>query len=309
MDYETFGEHQKRESGIFEFLRTFPGEVLNQSKFRFMTLAEAAKKLQPVAAYNVPYPISWADEERDLTAWLGNEMQQEAFSKLYDLTNIVKRTTNPDILRDWKYLQASDHFYYISTKFFSDGAVHSYFNPYTSPYDAFINYMNVISDFHDRLKQLLPENLNEIEKPEPEKKTDELSENEKRILIQQYEQKIAELKKQVQLNMKIDGRMTVGSLKKNFKKIFGLNISVYSGKTAGKGAKKVDNNIRFSKFAVKSKNPKVFGIFEINDEMTIEEFENEFLERYNIAVQVSDPNEKKLLKNTMKLNEVVKDKK
>ena len=100
---------------------------------------------------NVPNPISWADEERDLTAWLGNEMQNEAFNKLYSLGEKVHESGDEGIKQDYAYLQVSDHFYYMSTKFFSDGEVHSYFNPYDTPYEAFINYMNVLSDFEIRV--------------------------------------------------------------------------------------------------------------------------------------------------------------
>ena len=130
MDYETFGEHQWKETGIFEFLKALPTAVFKHSKFTFSTPSEVAKKLQVIAAANVPNPISWADEERDLTAWLGNEMQQEAFNKLYSLSDKVYATDDQDIKQDFTYLQVSDHFYYMSTKFFSDGEVHSYFNPY-----------------------------------------------------------------------------------------------------------------------------------------------------------------------------------
>ena len=151
MDYETFGEHQWEESGIFDFLEALPGEVLNTTDFVFTTPTEAVRELQPVAEISVPHPISWADEERDLTAWLGNELQDEAFRKLYALEEKIRKIKEPDIRKDWNYLQASDHFYYMCTKFFSDGAVHSYFNPYDSPYDAFINFMNVLSDFEIRV--------------------------------------------------------------------------------------------------------------------------------------------------------------
>jgi alpha-amylase len=151
MDYETFGEHQWKETGIFEFLEALPGNVLKKSGFTFSTPSEVAQNLQVVSAVSVPYPISWADEERDLTAWLGNEMQKEAFDKLYSLGEKVNASHDEMIRLDFDYLQVSDHFYYMSTKFFSDGAVHSYFNPYDSPYDAFINYMNVLSDFEIRV--------------------------------------------------------------------------------------------------------------------------------------------------------------
>lgn len=153
MDYETFGEHQKAESGIFDFLKALPRTIFSRSRFHFATPSEVADRFQPVAAMNVPYPISWADEERDITAWLGNELQQSTFRRLYNLVEDVYRTNDKDILRDWKNLQTGDHFYYMSTKMFSDGAVHSYFNPYDGPYDAFINFNNVISDFALRVEK------------------------------------------------------------------------------------------------------------------------------------------------------------
>lgn len=153
MDYETFGEHQWAETGIFDFMRALPGRVLSHSDFVFATPSELGEKLQPVSSIHVPHPISWADEERDLTAWLGNELQDEAFDKLYALEPLVKKSKNPDIQHDWLYLQTSDHFYYMCTKWFSDGDVHKYFNPYGTPYEAFINYMNVLSDFIIRLEK------------------------------------------------------------------------------------------------------------------------------------------------------------
>jgi len=152
MDYETFGEHQWPETGIFEFMRALPARVFSHSNFTFNTPSELAAKMQPVGSIHVPYPISWADEERDLTAWLGNDLQDEAFAKLYELEDSVRNCPYPDIQNDWVYLQTSDHFYYMCTKWFSDGDVHKYFNPYGTPYEAFINYMNVLSDFIIRLR-------------------------------------------------------------------------------------------------------------------------------------------------------------
>ncbi len=151
MDYETFGEHQWADSGIFEFLRNLPHAVLADTNYHFHTPSELLKLLQPVAAIHVGHAISWADEEKDTTAWLGNEMQAEAVDKLYGLEDRIKTIRQPDILRDWNYLQCSDHFYYMCTKWFSDGEVHKYFTPYSSPYEAFINYMNVLSDFMIRV--------------------------------------------------------------------------------------------------------------------------------------------------------------
>ena len=151
MDYETFGEHQWADSGIFEFMKHLPAKVFSNSNFQFKTPTEVAAKLQPVSSVHVPFPISWADEERDLSAWLGNELQDDAFSKLYELSDKIKLCKNEELLKDWKYLQTSDHFYYMCTKWFSDGDVHKYFNPYDSPYEAFINFMNILSDFIERL--------------------------------------------------------------------------------------------------------------------------------------------------------------
>ncbi len=163
IDYETFGEHQWMESGIFEFLTALPGVIYKSTNFSFSTPTEIAANLLPISTINVPYPISWADEERDLTAWLGNELQVDAFNKLYSLTDKVSRIHDEKIQKDWKYLQASDHLYFMSTKFFSDGATQAYFNPYDSPYEAYINYMNVLSDFTIRVNALVPESTGEQE--------------------------------------------------------------------------------------------------------------------------------------------------
>jgi alpha-amylase len=157
LDYETFGEHNWKDTGIFDFLNHLPGAILKKTPFRFMTPSEIADTLQPVSAISIPSPISWADEERDITAWLGNELQVAALDKLYSLSDKVEKSGDSLIKKDWEYLQSSDHFYYMATKFFSDGAVHAYFNPYESPYDAFMNYMNILSDFEIRLKKLFPD--------------------------------------------------------------------------------------------------------------------------------------------------------
>jgi alpha-amylase len=157
LDYETFGEHNWKETGIFDFLSHMPGAIIKKTPFKFMTPTEIAEYLQPVSAISIPSPISWADEERDITAWLGNEMQVAALDKLYSLAGKVNKCEDALIKKDWEYLQSSDHFYYMATKFFSDGAVHAYFNPYETPYDAFMNYMNVLSDFEIRLKKIFPD--------------------------------------------------------------------------------------------------------------------------------------------------------
>lgn len=156
MDYETFGEHQRSASGIFDFMHALPAAILSRN-LDFCTPSEAAQRCQPVAPLHVPFPISWADEERDTSAWLGNELQEEAFNKLYALEADVYKTRDENLVAAFRKLQESDHFYYMCTKFFSDGSVHSYFNPYDTPYEAFINYMNVLADFELRVKEKLKE--------------------------------------------------------------------------------------------------------------------------------------------------------
>ncbi|MEK7718133.1 MAG: alpha-amylase, partial [Bacteroidota bacterium] len=163
LNYETFGEIQKKNTGIFDFLDALPEIILKTKELTFSTPSEAVKMLQPVSAVHVLHPISWADEERDLSAWLGNELQKEAFNHLYALKERVKQCTDPQMTKDWIYLQSNDHLYYMCTKFFSDGEVHKFFNPFGSPYEAFINYMNVLSDFTLRLNKLVPISDNEAE--------------------------------------------------------------------------------------------------------------------------------------------------
>ena len=163
IDYETFGEHNWKETGILDFLSHLPGAILKKTPFRFMTPSEVADNLQPVSSISVPSPISWADEERDITAWLGNELQNAAFEKLYSLAEKINNCKYDLLKKDWIYLQSSDHFYYMCTKFFSDGTVHAYFNPYETPYDAFMNYMNVLSDFEIRINRMCPATDDQIE--------------------------------------------------------------------------------------------------------------------------------------------------
>ena len=205
MDYETFGEHQWAETGIFDFMRALPGKVFANTNFEFLTPSEASQKHQPVALLHVPHPISWADEERDLTAWLGNELQDSAFNELYNLADMVEKIDDPNIKRDWLYLQTSDHFYYMCTKWFSDGDVHKYFNPYDTPYEAFINFMNVLSDFTIRLKSKLIEEPAEIEKVEdPEQAVK---------LIEMYQEKINELQSKLKTTkVKSSAKVTAKSI-------------------------------------------------------------------------------------------------
>ncbi|HKI87408.1 MAG TPA: glycoside hydrolase family 57 protein [Draconibacterium sp.] len=157
LSYNSFGERQTKESGIFDFLENLPKNIIAHPELRFATPSEVAEELQPVSAVSVPHPISWADEERDLTAWLGNEMQKEAFEKLYNLRKQMQKCSDRELNKDWNYLQVSDHFYYMSTKYYSGGEDRSGFNPFSSPYEAFINYMNVLSDFKIRLNSFVPE--------------------------------------------------------------------------------------------------------------------------------------------------------
>lgn len=153
LDYETFGEHQWSETGIFKFLEHFPLEVLKHGNLDFKTPSEILKTLKPVGEYDVPHISSWADVHRDLSAWLENTMQQQAFNEIKKLENRIKRKKKEDLLSIWRKLQTSDHFYFMCTKWFSDGDVHKYFNPYDNPYDAFLNYMNIITDLKNTLRK------------------------------------------------------------------------------------------------------------------------------------------------------------
>lgn len=155
MDYETFGEHQWETTGIFQFMEALPDYILRLPGFGFVTPSEAADRYEPVADLDVHNFMSWADAERDLTAWLGNDMQHDAIEAVYRLEPKIRQLNNPGMLRTWQRLQTSDHFYYMCTKWFADGDVHSYFNPYGTPYDAYINYMNVLADFSMRLDAAL----------------------------------------------------------------------------------------------------------------------------------------------------------
>lgn len=146
MDYETFGEHQWKEHGIFEFLQRLPQEILKHPDNDFVTISEAVKRYPVVGEVDVPYIVTWADTERDLSAWVGNAIQTSAINFIYSLRERVLSSKNKKLIEDWRNLQISDHFYYMCTKWFSDGDVHKYFNPYESPYDAFISFMNAAKD-------------------------------------------------------------------------------------------------------------------------------------------------------------------
>ena len=152
MDYETLGEHQWADTGIFEFLNNLPHEVFKRRDNNFKTPSEIIDTYPISGEYDVPHMISWADTERDLSAWLGNAMQSNALHELYRIEKDVKATGDPNLIRDWRIMQTSDHFYYMCVKYFSDGDVHKYFNPYDSPYDSYINFMNALDNLRLRLK-------------------------------------------------------------------------------------------------------------------------------------------------------------
>lgn len=146
MDYETFGEHQWEDSGIFHFFESFIGQWQKNEGNHFSTVTEAALHYEAKDEISMPHTVTWADSERDLTAWLGNAMQQEAMKYVYDLEDTILHSGDRHLIDDWRKLQTSDHVYYMCTKWFSDGDVHAYFSPYDSPYDAFLYYINAIRD-------------------------------------------------------------------------------------------------------------------------------------------------------------------
>lgn len=151
MDYETFGEHQWDESGIFAFLEHLPQEWLKSGDNTFMTVSEAAKTYEPVDQVDVPYTVTWADTERDLSAWLGNALQATSITALYAMQDKILQTGDLALIEDWRRLQTSDHFYYMCTKWFNDGDIHAYFSPYDTPYEAYMNFMNAFHDVRFRL--------------------------------------------------------------------------------------------------------------------------------------------------------------
>jgi alpha-amylase len=152
MDYETFGEHQWEDTGIFHFLEQLPYEIGKNPGIKFATPSEVATLYDSREEVDVPHTLTWADTDRDLSAWTGNPMQEAAIKHVYELEEAVHRVNDPKLLEDWRRLQTSDHFYYMCTKWFADGDVHAYFSPYESPYDAHIAYMNALSDLRLRLE-------------------------------------------------------------------------------------------------------------------------------------------------------------
>ncbi|MEM4633570.1 MAG: glycoside hydrolase family 57 protein [Candidatus Anstonellaceae archaeon] len=155
MDYETFGEHHWEDTGIFEFLRHLPKEVARYRHLSFSTPSELVERVPARGEIDVPHITSWADMERDTSAWLGNEMQKQSFQLIESLGKKVKATGDRELIRIWRMLQNSDHFYYMCTKSLSDQDVHNYFSPYDSPFDAYINYMNIVRDFAKKVESRL----------------------------------------------------------------------------------------------------------------------------------------------------------
>lgn len=153
MDYETFGEHQWSESGIFDFLEHLPASWLQTEGHTFMTVSEAADAFDPVDQIDTPQTTTWADTERDLSAWTGNPMQKQALEALYGLQTNVIKSGDLTLIEDWRKLQTSDHFYYMCTKWFNDGDIHAYFSPYDTPYEAFMNFMNSFHNMKLRLSE------------------------------------------------------------------------------------------------------------------------------------------------------------
>jgi alpha-amylase len=151
IDYETFGEHQWIETGIFEFLKHLPMEILKHKHLDFVTVSEAVERYKPVGEIDVPWAISWADEDRDVSTWLGNDMQKACFNELKNIGRKLKEKGNERLLKTWRRLQTSDHLYYVSTKGLADGDVHAYFSPYDNPYEGFMNYMNILQDLKQRV--------------------------------------------------------------------------------------------------------------------------------------------------------------
>ncbi len=159
MDYETFGEHQWADTGIFDFLKHLPEQVLQHPDNSFKTPSEVVADYPVMDSVDIPHLISWADTERDLSAWLGNAMQSNALHEVYRIEKQIKSLNDQSLLSDWRKLQTSDHFYYMCTKYFADGDVHKYFNPYDSPYDSYINFMNVMDNVRSRCAQHGDEDL------------------------------------------------------------------------------------------------------------------------------------------------------
>jgi alpha-amylase len=155
MDFETFGEHQWEDTGIFNFLSSLPGILLRNPETTFKTPTEIIESYEAVDEVDVPNILTWADTDRDLTAWTGNDIQKDAIASIYALEGQVLDSDDDVLIEQWRKLQTSDHFYYMCTKWFNDGDVHAYFSPYESPYDAYIAFMNALTDLQLRVQHAL----------------------------------------------------------------------------------------------------------------------------------------------------------
>ena len=165
MDFETFGENIWADTGIFNFFEQLVSKWSADPDCNFLTISEACDSMEPKEKISVPWTVTWADTERDLSAWLGNSMQHEALKNLYDLKKDILSTNDEKLIKDWRLLQTSDHVYYMCTKVFDDGGVHAYFSPYDSPFDAFLYYMNTLRDVHLRVDEKLGRNDGQLPKP------------------------------------------------------------------------------------------------------------------------------------------------
>lgn len=162
MGYEALGKLNPKSSGIFDFFRKLP-EYAIERNIAFSTPSEIVDSFKSIGSLSAVYPISWTDEEKDVSAWCGNELQNEAISKLYSLSERVNLCNDLSVKLDWQRLQDSYHFFFMATKHYSNGRVLSQQVPYDTPYDAFINYMNVLSDFMERVKSQFPSNIEDEE--------------------------------------------------------------------------------------------------------------------------------------------------
>ena len=153
MDYETFGEHQWDDTGIFHFLDALPWKVLEKENLEFNTPSEIADRYHPRGELNVPWyeTVSWADMERDASAWLGNHMQHLNFARLKEMEHDIRLSGNDEFKRIWKLFQTSDHYHYMCTKGMGDGSVHEYFSHHGNPFDAGLNYHAALMDFKEKV--------------------------------------------------------------------------------------------------------------------------------------------------------------
>lgn len=163
MDYETFGEHQWEDTGIFNFMKVFPEMLLRHRDTSFKTPSETIESYDSVGEIDVQNVLTWADTDRDLTAWTGNDIQKDAIGAIYSMEDDVLATKNEELIETWRKLQTSDHFYYMCTKWSNDGDVHAYFSPYQSPYDAYVAFMNALSDLQLRVQHAVTEKRAEEE--------------------------------------------------------------------------------------------------------------------------------------------------